>query len=709
MRTTASYELFPDAPSERAMARARYLVREGRVADAEKAYHDLLAEHPDLKPGWAECFELLRGQGRTEDALRLAEGARAQLGDSGFSLALKGAALIELTRYREALATLEQALEFDPDLALVWHELGYAAFRLGDRNRALLALDRAFALEPHTETLRLRGRILRDAGRYQAAEVAYEGAAQAAEHPEQRVAAEREIAATRRYAFYAPRRPDGLTPAERWFAETGTVVLASDDAAAVPDDGSLAAAFVDLTRDSDWRFGQVVALGPALPVWRTLADALGAPLVTRTGFDPGACPLVVAQRPQPADAGWSTLTTAVAEHATGLVFVLEHAPPPEPSAPGGGADVIGVLADAAGRRPPGGNFPHPLSEAHHPTPRLPDADHDEVLGLATIMTWKTALMDIPFGGAKGGVAVDPKRLSKLELERLTRRFTQRISIVLGPYRDVPAPDVATNAQVMAWILDEYSSRHGYTPAAVTGKPISLGGSLGREEATGRGIMYVMMEYSRDFGVPLKGSRVVIQGFGNVGGHLARLLHAEAGAKVIAVSDVSGGVVNERGLDIPGLLAHTAARKPVSEWQAGKAISNEQLWTVPCDWLVPAALGGVITKEANARTIDCKVVVEGANEPTTPIADLILEERGIPVIPDFLANAGGVTVSYYEWAQNLQQYRWTHEQVNRELHATITKAYIGVRDLAKQKGVTFRTAAYAIALQRVAEAERLRGN
>src|SRR5205809_765947 len=264
----------------------------------------------------------------------------------------------------------------------------------------------------------------------------------------------------------------------------------------------------------------------------------------------------------------------------------------------------------------------------------PDADHDEVLGLAAIMTWKTALMDIPFGGAKGGVAVDPKRLSKLELERLTRRFTQRISIVLGPYRDIPAPDVATNAQVMAWILDEYSSRHGYTPAAVTGKPVSLGGSLGREEATGRGVMYVMMEYSRDFGIPLKGSRVVTQGFGNVGGHLARLLAAEAGAKV---------------------------------------------------------------------------VVEGANEPTTPTADRILEQRGIAVIPDFLANAGGVTVSYYEWSQNLQQYRWTHEQVNRELQATITKAYVGVRDLAKQKGVTFRTAAYAIALQRVAEAERLRGN
>jgi len=339
----------------------------------------------------------------------------------------------------------------------------------------------------------------------------------------------------------------------------------------------------------------------------------------------------------------------------------------------------------------------------------PEADHDEVLGLATIMTWKTALMDIPFGGAKGGVTVDPKKLSRLELERLTRRFTQRISILLGPYRDVPAPDVNTNPQVMAWILDEYSSRHGYTPAAVTGKPVSLGGSLGRDEATGRGVMYVMTEYARDFGLPLKNARVVIQGFGNVGSHLARLLAAEAGAKVVAVSDVNGGVYNDRGLDVPGLLAHAAGGRSVSEWPGGKAITNDELWTIPCDWLVPAALGGVITREANAKTLDCKVVVEAANAPTTPIADLILADRGIPVIPDFLANAGGVTVSYYEWAQNLQQYRWTHEQVNRELQATITRAYAGVRDLAKEKGATLRTAAYAIALQRVAEAERLRGN
>src|SRR6059036_2590194 len=297
MRTTASYDLFPDAPSERAMARARYLAREGRIADAEQAYRDVLAAHADLKPCWAECFELLRQQGRSADALQLAEGARAQFGDSAFPLALKGAALIELERYREALGTLEQAVESDPDLALVWHELGYAAFRLGDRNRALLALDRAFALEPHTETLRLRGRILRDAGRYQAAEVAYEGAAQAAEHAEQRAAAEREIAATRRYAFYAPRRPDGLTPAERWFAETGSVVLAAAAGGDVPDDATLVHAFLDLASDSGWRFGQVVTVGPALPAWQALARSLNAPLVAPIAFDPEAAPLVVAERP----------------------------------------------------------------------------------------------------------------------------------------------------------------------------------------------------------------------------------------------------------------------------------------------------------------------------------------------------------------------------------------------------------------------------
>src|SRR5438132_6833832 len=301
MRTTASYDLFPDAPSERAMARARWLAREGRVADAEDAYRGILATHPDLKPCWAEYFELLRRSGRRDDALQLAGRALAQFGATGFALALEGAALVELERIPDALASLERAAEADPDLALVWHELGVAAWKLGDGNRALLALDRAFALEPHTETLRLRGRILRHAGRYPAAEVAFEGAAQAAEHGEQREEAEREIASTRRYVFYAPRRPDQLSPAERWFADTGTVVLTPDAGPVAPSDAVLVKAFFEVARDSGWRFGQVVALGPLRPAWEDLARALNPPIVTRTAFDPEATPLVVAEHPLEAD------------------------------------------------------------------------------------------------------------------------------------------------------------------------------------------------------------------------------------------------------------------------------------------------------------------------------------------------------------------------------------------------------------------------
>lgn len=339
----------------------------------------------------------------------------------------------------------------------------------------------------------------------------------------------------------------------------------------------------------------------------------------------------------------------------------------------------------------------------------PEADEAEVLGLATTMTWKTALMDLPFGGAKGGVQVDARSLSNRELENLTRSFIRRIAIVLGPYRDVPAPDVATNAKVMAWILDEYSARYGYTPAVVTGKPLALGGSLGREEATGRGMMYVMQEYARDFKVPVQDGRVVVQGFGNVGANFARLVH-EQGARVIAVSDVDGALHNERGLDIPALFQHAyVERKPVNLFPGGTPISNDALWTLPCDWLVPAALGGVITREANAGTIDCRVVLEGANSPTTPIADRILQERRIPVIPDFLANGGGVVVSYFEWVQNLQQHPWSLEAVHRELERKITTAYRAVRDEVRAKNVSWRVAAHALALARVAEAERLRGH
>ncbi len=368
MRTTASYDLFPDAPSERAIVRARWLAREGRIADAEQAYRGVLAEHPDLKACWAECFELLRAHHRPADALRLAEGALGHFGATAFPFTLQGAALIELGRYREALGALEQALERDPDLALAWHELGYACFRLGDPNRALLALDRAFGLEPHAETLSLRGRILRDAGRYQAAEVAFEGAAQAGEHAEQRDDAEREILATRRFAFYAPRRPDDLSPAERWFAETGSVVLAPDPGPAAPNDDALLGAFLDLARDAGWRFGQVVTAGPTLPIWSTLARELQAPLVERGALDPAARPLVVAPRPLPTDAAWPTLTAAVTQHGAGLVFVLEHPADAGPAA----ADVIGVLTDGGTRRNRSPNTAHALSESQHPAVRYAD-------------------------------------------------------------------------------------------------------------------------------------------------------------------------------------------------------------------------------------------------------------------------------------------------------------------------------------------------
>jgi Flp pilus assembly protein TadD len=344
------------------------LAREGRVADAETAYRGVLATHPDLKPCWAEYFELLRTTGRAQDALRLAEGAEVQFSGGAFPLALKGAALIELARFPDALAVLERAVEADPDLALVWHELGYAAYRLGDPNRALLALDRAFALEPHTETLKLRGRILREAGRYAAAEVAFEAAAQAAEHREQREEAEHEILATQRYAFWAPRRPDDLQPAERWFADTGAVVLAPVPGPVPPSDEALAKAFVELAQDSGWRFGQVIAVGPSLSVWTPLAEGLGAPLLGGDAFDPHAVPLVAALRPLAPEAGWTGLVAAITEARAGLVFVLEH-PAESPGAVA--ADAIGVLTEGGGQRHSRMPQPaHALAVAQHPGARI---------------------------------------------------------------------------------------------------------------------------------------------------------------------------------------------------------------------------------------------------------------------------------------------------------------------------------------------------
>ncbi|HEY0673077.1 MAG TPA: Glu/Leu/Phe/Val dehydrogenase dimerization domain-containing protein [Longimicrobiales bacterium] len=338
----------------------------------------------------------------------------------------------------------------------------------------------------------------------------------------------------------------------------------------------------------------------------------------------------------------------------------------------------------------------------------PSVNIEEVRGLATLMTWKTALLDLPFGGGKGGVNVDPRILSRNELERLTRKFTERVAIVLGPYRDIPAPDMGTNAQTMAWMLDEYSSKKGYSPAIVTGKPVDLGGSLGREEATGRGVMIIMREAARDYGVTWKGGTAVIQGFGNVGLHLARILHEE-GVRVIAVTDVDGGVLNEKGLDVPALIDHNERARTVGGFAGADALAGEKIWDIPCDYLVPAALGGVITKEDNVHKLDCKMVVEAANGPTTPIADKVLHDRGIPVLPDFLANAGGVVVSYFEWTQNLQQLRWELEQVNVALERKMVAAYRDVYRLAQEKQVPLRTAAYAIALKRVAYAEEMRGH
>lgn len=339
---------------------------------------------------------------------------------------------------------------------------------------------------------------------------------------------------------------------------------------------------------------------------------------------------------------------------------------------------------------------------YHPT-----VDLREVRALATLMTWKTALLDLPFGGAKGGVSVDPRRLSKQELERLTRKFTERISIALGPYRDIPAPDMGTSAQTMAWLLDEYSQKKGYSPAVVTGKPVGLGGSLGREEATGRGVMVVMREAARDYGLPWAGGTAAIQGFGNVGSHLARFL-SEEGVRVVAVTDAEGGVYAGDGLDIEALTAHVHQSHTVAAFRDADPLDGNALWRVPCDFLVPAALGGVITREDNVKDLQCRMVVEAANAPTTPIADKVLERRGIPVLPDFLTNAGGVVVSYFEWTQNLQQLRWELEEVYAQLDRRMIAAYRDVHALAVERGVPLRTAAYAIALRRVADAEEMRG-
>ena len=335
----------------------------------------------------------------------------------------------------------------------------------------------------------------------------------------------------------------------------------------------------------------------------------------------------------------------------------------------------------------------------------PEVDLNEVRSLAALMTWKTALVDIPFGGAKGGVTCDPTKMSRRELQTLTRGFTQKIDMCLGVYRDIPAPDVNTNAQVMAWIMDEYGKKHGYTPAIVTGKPVNLGGSLGREAATGRGTMIITREACKAFKINLKNAKIAVQGFGNVGSWTSRLLH-EQGAKIVAVSDVHGGIFNDQGLDIPKLCAHLKETGSVRGFPGAKEVSNAELLTLDVDVLIPAALGGAIT-EKNADAVSAKLIIEAANSPVMPQAEEILLRRGITVVPDILVNAGGVTVSYFEWVQNLQQIRWDENHVNAELEKRMTAAWNSVYSVAESQKLPMRVAAYVVALERVAEATRQR--
>jgi glutamate dehydrogenase (NAD(P)+) len=332
---------------------------------------------------------------------------------------------------------------------------------------------------------------------------------------------------------------------------------------------------------------------------------------------------------------------------------------------------------------------------------------EEVKALAAWMTWKCAVVNIPFGGAKGGVVCDPSTMSMLELERVTRRYTSGIIETLGPDSDVPAPDVNTNERIMAWIMDTYSmhKRHTVT-AVVTGKPVEMGGSLGRREATGRGCMFVTREALAKIGLPMQQARVAVQGFGNVGSLAADFL-AKEGATIVAVSDKSGGIVNTKGLDIPDVIAWSREHRHLSGYPRADKLSNEELLTIDCDVLLPAALENVITSK-NARKIKAKVICEGANGPTTAGADKILEEKGVFVIPDILANAGGVTVSYFEWVQDRGGYFWDEETVNKRLEAIVTRSFREVVGLTERHKVNTRIAAYMLAIDRVATMHRLRG-
>jgi glutamate dehydrogenase (NAD(P)+) len=336
-----------------------------------------------------------------------------------------------------------------------------------------------------------------------------------------------------------------------------------------------------------------------------------------------------------------------------------------------------------------------------------DVTLDEVKALAMWMTWKCAVVGIPFGGGKGGVIVDPKQLSQRELEGLTRRFATEISIIIGPEKDIPAPDVNTNAQTMAWIMDTYSMHVGYTsPAVVTGKPIALGGSEGRNEATAQGAVYTIVEAARHLGMDLRNCRVAVQGFGNAGS-IAALLMAAVGSRIVAVSDTTGAIYKPDGFDPKSVLAWKQEHRSVVGFPGTSTISNSELLELDCDILIPAALENQITA-ANADRIKAKIVAEAANGPTTPEADEILHRNDKFVIPDILCNAGGVTVSYFEWVQDLDRDFWTIDHVNEKLRAIMTRAFASTLDMSLKEGVHMRTAAYLLAVQRVADATSLRG-
>jgi len=337
----------------------------------------------------------------------------------------------------------------------------------------------------------------------------------------------------------------------------------------------------------------------------------------------------------------------------------------------------------------------------------PSVDLGEVAALAMNMTWKCALVGLPYGGAKGGIRCNPKEMSRGELQRLTRRYTAEIFPLIGPDHDIPAPDVGTNEQVMAWMMDTYSQQRGYAvPGVVTGKPICIGGSLGREEATGRGVVYVTMEALRHIGIGIEGATAIVQGFGNVGSVAARFLWS-AGIRVIGVSDSTCGIFNSKGLDIPDVISYKKSRHTLEGYHGGEMISNDELMEQECTILVPAALSGQIT-ERNAGRLKCRLVVEGANSPTTIEADEILRGRGIFVVPDILANSGGVIVSYFEWVQDLQKYFWKEREINDRLEEVITTAFKRVLDFSLSEGIDMRKASMVHAIKRLADAHLARG-